>query len=1276
MDSLWRLREGGHHDAELGVALAALIFLRWADFQESEQEAMASFDDTDYTSVLPFSLHWRSWQELSPGDLYSFLGKQLPSALRGLHNARHNSLSTHLHRLSEPLEMLRRLSAEGLSVLVRWLSNQDFETPNDRRKLLGYFDEFLSATTHRFSGEYRTPPAIANLIVELAAPSAGERIYDPCFGTAGLLTTAFNFVLRQETSRQRMPRLAISGVERNQSAYVIGLARLVLAGIDDPQLELGNSLERTPPDNPQRDGFDLILANPPWGMRVEAAGLSHFPLRTNDATGLFLQHALAQLRPEGRAVIIVPQGFLFRNSGQKLRRMLVEQHSIEAIISLPETVFIPYSGAKSSILILKRSGPTRQVRMLDAEPYFEKAKGRLPATITNISIQQLVGDIRSAKPDENWWDLDVHSLAEIEWDLTPHRRDRSSLLVTLESVSKEVEIAELKDCCTIISGSLVRSEDLLEEPVAEHSIPYVRIKDVQRGQAAKGSSWLSAEAASSLDKKWKLRAGDVLLSKSGTIGKIGLVRNGAVGAVAASGFFVLRADQHRLDPHFLVAFLDSAQCRSWLDDHSYAAVTIRHLRKQVIGRLPIPLPPLALQRRIAAQYREEGVDTVAFLAKLLTEHDVDPVAQWLERALRELPSGPDITTKDLDMEPLDRLATAVQSLRNQVVHSPQSESPLTPWLIAFAEGVSTLKGVRNVPQGPAMLGLLQEVAWRLRVAGDYIRGQQAIESGARTLNSLVAKWIESIITALLHDVKLAITAETDSLKTGAMVEIDLRVQNQSMLPLRDVRVLTEPDWGQGRFTFLAEKDSANIHLKGAGPKVPGTFTITAQWSGLTLDGQQTSGKQEIAFDVLTQERSEATQTTELGGSPYVCGGEIFPTRNDVFFGRDHLLDQIRRQVIQSGNVVLLEGNRRSGKSSILRHLEGLDPVPGWLGIYCSLQGAKGSKDGVGVPTVEVFREIANSIVKGIQSTGRETPLPDGSTMPGSQKLGIAKACRLGISEESPFADFREYIEIVLDVLAQQGLGLLLMLDEFDKLQEGIDRKITSPQVPENIRFLVQAYSRFSAILTGSHRLKRLREEYWSALFGLGTRFGVTSLPQEAARRLVLEPVRGRLAYSPEAVERAIFLTAGQPYLLQCLCNQVFNLAAHLKTHSVTLDLVEKAGDALVVDNEHFATLWGYAKSDRRRFMLSLCHREAESPDMLRLGIIQEHLSDYGIEVHDETLIADLDFLRELELIELSSETGEAHYRLAIPLMGMWISRQHDFAVLRSKARIETEDQRD
>ncbi len=796
-------------------------------------------------------------------------------------------------------------------------------------------------------------------------------------------------------------------------------------------------------------------------------------------------------------------------------------------------------------------------------------------------------------------------------------------------------------------------------------IPYVRIKDVERGQATKGSSWLSPEATSSVDASWKLRAGDVLLSKSGTIGKTGVVRNGAVGAIAANGFFVIRPDQDRVDPHYLHTYFDSSECRAWLETKARGA-TIQHLSRNVIEELPIPVPPMQMQQRIAKQCREYNEDAIVLLNKLITGGESDPLSEWLERFVTLLPA------ENSD----DRIArTFLDGIaRNVVFHHNMTRgenrtSQLAAWFDKLTEALRPFKDSDEVPPGPGLLSIIMESARELDSASQTLKGQSISENNARYLTKYLNDWVDAAKTSLLNDVNMILSTDTGSLQTGGMLAISIQVYNQGPLPLRDVSIATSPDFGHGEFNYLAENAKVTVNLSGVGPKVAGLFTILATWSGLTLDGQSVNGSRELAFDVREAIPVSAEPVADMGGSPYVCGDPVKPDRNDVFFGRDELLTQIRRQIMLSGNVVLLEGNRRSGKSSILRHLEGLGAVSGWLGVYCSLQGTEGSREGVGVPTVEVFRGMAISIATSLQRLGTETPLPDGTVLPSGKRLGIVDACIAGIKELSPFSYFREYIEVVLERLAQDKLGLLLMLDEFDKLQEGIDRGITSPQVPENIRFLVQTYPQFSAILTGSRRLKRLREEYWSALFGLGTRFGVTSLSEVSARNLVKEPVKGRLTYSGEAVDRAITLTDRQPYLMQCLCNRVFDMAAQLKTRSITLDLVERAGNALVEDNEHFASLWDYAGTDRRRFILALCHREMNSPDPFSLGIIQERLVSYGIEVDDEKIIADLEFLQELELIDRIGES----YTLSIPLMGTWIERQQDFAVLKSKASSETED---
>jgi type I restriction enzyme M protein len=164
-----------------------------------------------------------------------------------------------------------------------------------------------------------------------------------------------------------------------------------------------------------------------------------------------------------------------------------------------------------------------------------------------------------------------------------------------------------------------------------------------------------------------------------------------------------------------------------------------------------------------------------------------------------------------------------------------------------------------------------------------------------------------------------------------------------------------------------------------------------------------------------------------------------------------------------------------------------------------------------------------------------------------------------------------------------------------------------------------------------------------------------------------------LRYSDEAVTRAIHLSASHPFLLQNLCNRVFDLSAREQRRSVTADTVGRAADELIEDNEHFAALWGYCASDRRRLILALCYLDGLAGDGLRLGQLSDQLAERGVEVSDETLQQDLEHLRELELLELAGEGEYGRYGLAIPLMGLWIGKQQDIDGLIRRARVETEE---
>lgn len=856
---------------------STFLLLRWADHQEAEQEAMAVFEDRSFTPVLPAKLHWRHWHALEPMQMGRTVVHELGPRLATLHDSRDIPLATYLHALAEPVRRIADVSFAYLADVVYWLAKQPFETTNDRRQLLEFFDTIVAESSSGYDGQHLSPPSIANIVVALTDPRPGERIYDPCFGSASFLSEAWQYAEKLgETSAQRRGSslLDVYGIEINPNAYLIGLTRLVLAGVNTPHLELGDSLERDAVQSPIREGFDVVVANPPIGLKMtrDSPRYEHFPIITSDAAGMFIQHALSQLRPKGRAAVVLPEGFLFRRGPeQALRRQLVERGELESVIGLPNGTFLPYTGVRASLLILRKEGGGERVRMVDASEFFEPAKGRRAATVRSARVGQLL-EIVKGRHSPHAWDVSRDELDSADWDLTPRRRDKGNLDTVLAAIEDalqgSVKLASLSECAELSPGRSVSAGELVSEPDGERPVSYVRIKDIQNGAASKGSDWVRATALPGIEPRWRLVAGDVLLSKSGTIGKAGIVRNGAVDGIAANGLYVIRVDPGRLDPHFLIAYLASAACQNWLNAQSRGAV-IRHLNRAVLEQLPVPLPPLQLQQRAASQHQEFGTDVLEFLAEAAGARQLDRVASWLSSTSQRIPSF----IENLDgppgvslVEPL--IESALAAKRNAEVDEVSSQH--MRWLTPLVNGFAGLQGVGQVPEGPSLLNVIQEAERWFRAAAAEAVGHLPIESQARHLADQLADWMYALASALLARASIEITPSVTALRAGTTAEVSVVAENTSTLPLRAVRVDTMPDWGSGSIAFLPEGKSFTVPLHGNAPKVPGLFTLSVRWSGKTLDGQDVNGDLQLPLAIVEGDVA-AAEAADLGASPYVTG---------------------------------------------------------------------------------------------------------------------------------------------------------------------------------------------------------------------------------------------------------------------------------------------------------------------------------------------------------------------------------------------------------------------
>ena len=1316
--------------------LAGLLITKWASHDESEREAIAAFNEEAFTPELPEALRLSAWSDPTTSH-----AGEVAKALRGMTppNGAGSAAARHAARVAPLVAHTAERSRPTFERLYGCVRQIDFGAPDGRTLAARMFDDVLRTVMARHGkqvGEFATPEHVAALMLELADPEPGHKVYDPCFGFGELLVGAARRL--REAARTGPPRVwadirqdGIFGIEINRLSYAVGLCRILLAGIDRPGLELSDALERPLPRSRSGDGFDRIMAVPPWGMRVSRTPAAHFPFPNRHSETLFLQHVMANLRPGGRAVVALPEGPLYRHgSDRQTRKALLLDYSVDAVVSLPAGAFAPWTGLPVSLMVFRRDPPRSAVRFVGislgaweaASETSDRSRTELLRGVSDLVTRRRELLSEPYLSDVDAWDVPVRDLGHRDYELVLVRSGSDALgaeidrLVAADRTLKVERLERVADVfvgqsypgrCTTRSraagdakAGLIRAQDIESIADVQDAARDVA-KEVRIAKGQVSPLFLTGEGKARVKEQEFLRPFDVVVSTVGAAGTVSIfplpvastdlaagatsnpgnhidisdIVDGFIPLVPTSSVAVLRA-RGGITPQFLAVLLRSPAYRNWLSGHA-RGTTIRRLTLRTLRRLRVPVPPVPVQEAVLREVSILRGDAMAVLVRLLSGASNDPVTVWLETPLvARLASGSTGGDEADRLRALVAAAEAIQSLVVRTTRRADSASPeiddrrVSAWFDVVRQAAAALDGVASIPRGAGRLTVLGAALARLLKALDILdKAEGPVVDRLYSFTRSMVELCDDEIHAMQESVTLDIGVEPAEVIVGAISEVRLRLTNASAVPLRGIVISTRPPVGTGEIPYLADGEIHHIPLTVHPLDATQPLRIVVSWRARRLDGTAVRGEGEVSLRVLSTR--EVVRTGDLGASPYIVGSPV--DRQEMFFGRTSIMDRIRRQVGASthANVILLEGNRRTGKTSILRQLGKADALPGWIPVYCSLQDAEGDDKRGGITTRNVFKLLARTTGWALHDAGVETWFPSlpARDLERPYKLAFLGALKQAFVGDHAFETFELYLSAALEAASPRRV--LLMLDEFDKLQEGIDAGITSPQVPENIRHLLQHQPGLSAIITGSRRLKRLREDYWSALFGIGHRIGISVLAFDEARRLVTEPVGGRLSYLPHARDRVVEMCARHPFLIQSLCNRVFERAASGGGPTITLDAVEWAATEMVQDNEHFRTLWDYAGSARRRLLLALCDRFSEEPDAVNLDLLGAKLRDYEVPFRRATDLADdIEELRELELLDVDGSYRSGTYRLSVPLMANWLRMNVNFSELLVRARQE------
>lgn len=368
VQDIMRQDAGVDGDAQRISQLTWMLFLKIFDAKEEEYE----LTERAYSSPVPEALRWRSWAADPAGitgdALLDFINGELFPGLKALEFDEADDPRGFVVRavFEDAVNFMK--SGQLIRQVVNKIEGIDFQSQKERHLFNDIYETILrDLQSAGNSGEYYTPRAVTQFMTDMTAPALGEIVMDPACGTGGFLVCAIEALRKQaRTARdERSLQSSIRGIEKKPMPHLLCVTNMLLHGVETPSLiKHDNTLARPLRDWGRKERVDVILTNPPFGGVEEPGIESNFPatFQTKETADIFLVLIMHLLKENGRAAVVLPDGFLFGDGIKaRIKEKLLTECDLHTIVRLPNGVFAPYTGIKTNLLFFTKGGPTKDV---------------------------------------------------------------------------------------------------------------------------------------------------------------------------------------------------------------------------------------------------------------------------------------------------------------------------------------------------------------------------------------------------------------------------------------------------------------------------------------------------------------------------------------------------------------------------------------------------------------------------------------------------------------------------------------------------------------------------------------------------------------------------------------------------------------------------------------------------------------------------------------------------------------------------------------------------
>ncbi len=389
IDDVLRKEAGCTTELDYTEQTSWLLFLKYLDALEQDKADEARLEGKRYSFILDKPYRWESWAApkgkdgqldhnvaLTGSDLTEFVNLKLFPYLHSF-KQKASGPNTIEYKIGEIFGEIKNKISSGYNLreVIDHIDELRFRSQTEKHELSHLYEAKIKnmGNAGRNGGEYYTPRPLIRAMVQVVKPKIGERIYDGACGSAGFLCEAYDYLAAKgglsTKDLKTLQDKTFYGKEKKSLAYVIAIMNMILHGIEAPNIIHTNTLTENLADIQEKDRYDVVLANPPFGGKERKEVQQNFPIRTGETAFLFLQHFIKMLKAGGRGGVVIKNTFLSNtdNASVSLRKLLLESCNLHTVLDCPGGTF-QGAGVKTVVLFFEKGAPTRKVWFYQLDP--------------------------------------------------------------------------------------------------------------------------------------------------------------------------------------------------------------------------------------------------------------------------------------------------------------------------------------------------------------------------------------------------------------------------------------------------------------------------------------------------------------------------------------------------------------------------------------------------------------------------------------------------------------------------------------------------------------------------------------------------------------------------------------------------------------------------------------------------------------------------------------------------------------------------------------------